>query len=52
MTECLITADGSEDHMISPEGLPGYKAPPVLLETSSSAPQRPPVPTDIAKRNS
>ena len=42
-TECLITPDGSEDHMISSEGLSGHKVLPVLLETSSSAPQRPPV---------
>ena len=30
-TGCLITADGSEDHKISPEGLDGYKVPPPLL---------------------
>ena len=24
---CLITADGSEDHLINPEGLPEYQVP-------------------------
>ena len=51
MTECLITRDGSEDHIISPEGLSGYKVPRVLLEASSSAIQRPRAPSDIAERN-
>ena len=30
-TACLMTADGSEDQFITPEGLPGYKLPPPCL---------------------
>ena len=30
-TACLITADGSEDDLVTPEGLPGYKVPAPLL---------------------
>ena len=30
-TGCLITADGSDDHKIVPEGLPNYKVPPPAL---------------------
>ena len=30
-TGCLMTADGSEDLYITPEGLPGYNIPPPLL---------------------
>ena len=39
-TGCLITADGSEDDKISPEGLPEYKPPPPLdyIEPSTAAP--------------
>ena len=29
-TGCLITADGSEDDQITPEGLPAYKVPPTF----------------------
>ena len=36
-TECLITADGSEDHLIKPEGLPEYRVPsPSLVEPVGS----------------
>ena len=40
-TGCLMTADGSEDHRISPEGLPDYKIPPPILylPTCESEPQ-------------
>lgn len=39
-TGCLITADGSQDDKISPEGLPEYKPPPPLdyIEPSTAAP--------------
>ena len=30
-TGCLITADGSEDHPIKPEGIPEYQVPPPSL---------------------
>ena len=30
-TGCLMTADGTEDQLITPEGLPGYIVPPRLL---------------------
>ena len=50
-TGCLITADGSEDYLISPEGLPDYTVPPVLLEPSISAPQLQPIPSEDAERN-
>ena len=30
-TGCLMTADGSEDDKVTPEGLPSYKIPPPLL---------------------
>ena len=29
-TGCLMTADGSDDSLVKPEGLPGYKIPPPL----------------------
>ena len=50
-TGCLITADGREDHLISPEGLPDYTVPPVLLEPSVSAPQLQPIPSEVIERN-
>ena len=34
-TGCLITADGSEDFKIEPEGLTGYTVPPTLQAVSS-----------------
>ena len=37
-TGCLITADGSEDHKINPEGLPNYVVPPPLPMTTSQEP--------------
>ena len=38
-TRCLITADGSDDKFIQPEGLPNYVvSPPSLLDLSSGAP--------------
>ena len=30
-TGCLITADGSEDYLITPKGLPEYQVPPPSL---------------------
>ena len=40
-TECLITSDGSDDHLIKPEGLPDYAVPlPFLfIQPSSSNPR-------------
>ena len=35
-TGCLITADGTEDHLISPEGLPDYTVLSVLLARAIS----------------
>ena len=36
---CLITADGSDDKFIQPEGLPNYvEAPPSPLDRNSGAP--------------
>ena len=37
-TGLLITADGSEDDKINPEGLPNYKVPPAIMIDSSTAP--------------
>ena len=38
-TGCLITADGSEDHLIAPEGLPGYVVhPPLPIDATNGAP--------------
>lgn len=38
-TGCLITADGSEDKKIQPEGLSGYEVPPPLqLEPTGATP--------------
>ena len=38
-TGCLITADGSEDEKISPEGLPGYAVhPPLPIDAMDAAP--------------
>ena len=37
-TGCLITADGSEDDKINPEGLPNYKVPPPIMLDPSTAP--------------
>ena len=34
-TGCLMTADGSEDDKVTPEGLPSYKIPPPLLYFTS-----------------
>ena len=33
----MITADGSDDDLIQPEGLPDYKVPPVTLGDPASA---------------
>ena len=40
-TGCLITADGSEDDKIKPEGLPNYQVPPPIdyVEPLSTAPE-------------
>ena len=46
-TGCLITADGSDDSLISPEGLSGYK---VLPPVPTQAPNEPvliPTPTPV-----
>ena len=41
-TGCLLTADGSDDSFIQPEGLPNYKVPPPsLVEATASAPEIP-----------
>ena len=37
-TGCLITANGSEDDKINPEGLPNYKVPPPIMLDPSTAP--------------
>ena len=39
-TSCLITADGSGDEKVTPEGLPDYKPPPALdyMEPSTAQP--------------
>ena len=37
-TGCLITADGSEDDKINPEGLPNHKVPPPIILDPSTAP--------------
>ena len=37
-TGCLITADGSEDDNINPEGLPNYKVLPSIMLHLSTAP--------------
>ena len=37
-TGCLITADGSDDHLITPEGLSGYVVPPPLPMQSTDQP--------------
>ena len=42
-TCCLITADGSDDHLITPEGL-GYVVPPPLPTLSSDEPMAVEVP--------
>ena len=43
-TGCLITADGSEDSKIQPEGLKGYTVPPPLPVASSDQPMQSPIP--------
>ena len=43
-TGCLITADGSEDSKIQPEGLKGYTVPPPLPVASSGQPMQSPIP--------
>ena len=44
-TGCLITADGSEDNKINPEGLRNYKVPPpIMLDPSAAPPASPTVP--------
>ena len=30
-TSCLMTADGTDDYLIKPEGIPNYSVPPLLL---------------------
>ena len=50
-TGCLMTADGSEDHLIKPEGLKDYVVlPPSLLEPSicAVASNEPPLDTSEA----
>ena len=38
-TGCLLTADGSDDNMVKPEGLDGYKVPPpTFCNPNSSTP--------------
>ena len=38
-TGCLITADGSDDDQIQPEGLPGYRVkPPLPIDVSTAPP--------------
>ena len=43
-TRCLITADGSEDSKIEPEGLTGYTVPPPLQVVSSDQAMQCPIP--------
>ena len=41
-TGCLLTADGSDDSLIQPEGLPNYKVPPPsLVDATTSASEIP-----------
>ena len=45
---CLITADGSDDYKINPEGLFDYEVPPPsLLEASTNGPEHVPEPADV-----
>ena len=38
-TGCLLTVDGSDDHLVTPEGLPAYDVPPPsLLDPSEETP--------------
>ena len=49
-TGCLITADGSDDHKINPEGLQDYKVPPpILLDASTYSPKALPPPEITAE---
>ena len=49
-TGCLITADGSDDHEINPEGLQDYKVPPpILLDASTYSPKALPPPEITAE---
>lgn len=45
ITECLITADGSEDSSVTPEGFRDY-AVPHLLDASEAVPKAPTPPDE------
>ena len=38
-TGCLLTADGSDDHLVKPEGLPEFKVPPPTTSFNESQPK-------------
>ena len=47
-TGCLITADGSGDELIQPEGLPDYKVPaPIPLEPAAQPAEQPAAPSEV-----
>ena len=49
-TGCLLTADGSDDHLVKPEGLPDYVVPPPsLCDPVSESPVQPPHSNDDAE---
>ena len=48
-TGCLITADGSEDDKINPQGLTNYKVPPHIMLDPSTAP---PASSIVPEKNS
>ena len=52
-TGCLITADGSEDAKIKPEGLPNYVVPPPIdyVEPMTSEPSSNTVPEELSQTN-
>ena len=47
-TGCLMTADGTDDHLIKPEGIPNYSVPrPLLLDPGDKLPASNNPPPDV-----
>ena len=47
-TGCLITADGSEDEKIQPEGLPEYRVPPPSILDPDTGTTAAPIPQAVS----
>ena len=50
-TGCLLTADGSGDGLVRPEGLPGYKVPPTSIIEPTAQPAVSSIPKEVTREN-